>query len=265
MKQLIHSPIINELCYDFITGITTEDRKKFPNSVLNNIATPYKAKRFVNTSSLDEKLLLLTRLGVQFSFIIHNKNPFNTKEIKARYEKYKGMAHDQLASEMAQEKVVVLSDRILINFLNVMSRLSHTDTYLLNMDFHRVGKAMVQWQDRIDMQGEAIEYARLINRLVLNAAIALKTVKHYHLAAEIDQIILMHLYEKQGQYVPRETIYRIFSLFRRTAITAGIKRLFDRVFIERNPEETNQYEYQITSLGKESIMEFHTKILSKAI
>lgn len=269
-KILINSPIINELCFDYLFGITAADRKKFSPKEIRAIKTAKKARRYVSKATLDEKLLTLAKLGVQFSFILHNKNPLDTKEIKQRYEKYKAMSKIKAVAEMTQERFVVLSDRILINFLNVMGSVTHSETYLLNMDFHKVGGTINNWKDynRPNMDGiqESLEYAKIINRYTLNVSKAIQTVKGDYSLADLDLNLLMYLFDKQGSYVPRQALELYFmGIYRKTVFTAAIKRLQEKVFIERNPEWATKYEYQITGLGCSAVMDFHRHNLAQTI
>ncbi len=176
------------------------------------------------------------------------------------------MTKGEFVEEMANEKFVVLTDRILVGFLNIMGNFSHSDSYMLNLDYHKVGYFVNNWKkyDRPDVETvqESLEYAKVINRLSLNMAVEMKSVKGATEIGDLDLILLMYLQDNRGKYISRETIMNTFGmLYRKMVIGAAIKRLFDKVFIERNPMFTQRVEYQITGLGSLTIMEFHTKNL----
>lgn len=268
-KILVNSPIINELTFDYLFTMTPEQRKLFSPKELRFIRTAKRARQFVNSSSMDEKLLLLAKLGVQFSFIIHREK-FPATHIKEWYEKYKEMAAVDFVKEMSDQNLVVLNDRVLVSFLNLMATFSHSDSYLLNLDFHKVGYFINNWKkfEKPNVQSiqESLEYAQVINRFALNITTELKTIKGVTEVRELDITLLMYLYENRNKYVLRETIMNNFcGLYRKTVIGSAIKRLLEKLLIDRNPMYHNRHEYQITALGNTAVMDFHRKNLSLTV
>lgn len=268
-RILVNSPIINELTFDCLFTMTENQRQKFVPKELRAIKTAKKARHYVEKCTLDEKLMLLTKLGVGFSFILHAHNPLAGKELKARYEKYKDMSKDKYLQELSDEKFVVLTDRILVNFINVMGNLTHSDVYLLNLDFHKVGEFIHNWKraDKPDVNSiqQSVEYAKVINRLSLNVAIEVKKIKGVSEIADIDLLILMYLYDK-NQYIRKEIIESHFGgIYKKTLISSAIKRLAEKLLVERNPMYSVYFEYQITALGNTAVMDFHRKNLSQTV
>lgn len=268
-RVIINDPILNELTFDYLFTLSEGQRAKLNAKELRAIRTANRARQFVSRATIDEKLFLLAKLGVQYSFILHANNPIATKEIKELYTKYKEMSKVQVIDDMAANKFVVLTDRVLINFLNIMAHNSHSDTYLLNMDFHKVGQHMNNWKqtERADVDNiqEALDHAKAINRLSLNISIHLKSIKGITQIGDLDFNILMLLYNFKTQYVLREKIESYFGgMYKKTLIAAAIKRLTEKILIERNPA-SKKIEYQITALGNTSVMEFHRKNLSDSV
>jgi hypothetical protein len=268
-KIIINDPIINEVAFDYLYTLSAGQRNKLNAKELRAIKTPGRARRYIESVTLDEKYGLLAKLGCGFSTIFHNGNPLASKEIKALFEKYKTMSKSEKIADMAANKIVVLSDRVLINFLNVLSDLSHSDVYLLNLDFHKVGQYINNWKEEnkpdVDSMQQSLEYARVINKFSLQVSLEMKTIKGVFELNDLDFNILMYLYEYRSQYVTRMRIDDYFSgLYKKTLISAAIKRLAEKVLIERNPT-SNKYEYQITALGNTSVMDFHKKNLAATV
>jgi hypothetical protein len=269
-KILINSPIINELVFDYLYNLTPAQKQKFSLKELRAIKSAKKARAFVDRSTLDEKLLLLAKLGVGFSFILHDTNTLMTKrEIKARYEKYTNMSAVENLQSMSDEKFVVLTDRILINYLNLMGNQTHSDVYMLNLDFHKVGESINAWKKEkpsVNSLRKSLEYAIVINRLLLHSAIEHKKIRGVNESSDIDLMLLMYFYSKQNGYVLRETIKQDFDgYYKMTKIGACLKRLRDELLIDRNPVHVNNEEYQITGLGIDKVMSFLKKIINKSI
>lgn len=268
-KVLVNDPIINEMAFDYLYTVSSNNRKKLNGKELRALRTSTRARQFITRSTLDEKYFLLSKLGAGFTLFIHNGNPLASREIKQLMEKYKDMSKTEIMEDMATNKIVVLSDRTVINFLNILSDLSHSETYMLNMDFHKVGKQMNNWKDvyrpEVDSTLETLEFARIINRFTFNVNMSMKAVKGVFEIVDLDINILMYLYDYRIQYITRETIDRVFAgLYKKTIITAAVKRLVEKALIERNPTK-NKLEYQITALGNTSVMDFHKKNLAATV
>jgi len=269
-KILVNSPIINELVFDHLYNLTPEQKLKFSPKELRAIKTARKARTFVDRSTMDEKLLLLAKLGVHFSFILHDQNDFMTKkEIKERYVKYTEMQTEDHLQQMTNEKFVVLTDRLLINFLNLMGTQTHSDVYMLNLDFHKVGESINTWKkEKASVNGlrQSMEYATVINRVLLHSAIEHKKIRGVNEPADVDLIMLMYLYGKQNGYVPRVTIRQdLEGYYKITQITACLKRLRENLLIDINPVDLRLQEFQITTTGIDKVMSFVKKILNKSV
>ncbi len=268
-KVLINDPIVNEMAFDYMFTVSKGDRQKLNGKELRAIRTARRARQFIESSTLDEKYLMLAKLGAGFTLFIHNGSPMAEREIKQLNEKYKGMSKTEMVEDMAANKIVVLSDRTAINFLNILSDLTHSETYLLNLDFHKVGKAINNWKNiyrpEIESTQETLDYARIINRFSFNVSLAIKAIKGVFQTADIDINILMYFYDLRTQYITRETVDRIFSgLYKKTLISAAMKRLIEKTLIDRNPTKY-KLEYQITALGNTAVMDFHKKNLAATV
>lgn len=268
-RIVINDPVINEMAFDYLFSVSTGKRAKLNGKEIRAIRTATRARKFIERSTIDEKLFLLAKLGAGFTLFIHNGNPMCGKEIKQLMEKYKEMTKTEIVGDMAAHKIVVLSDRTLINFLNILSDTSHSETYLLNIDFNRVGNIVNNWKDiykpNADNTLETLEFAKIINKFTFNVNMSMKSIKGVFEIADLDINILMYFYDLRTQYVTRDTIDRVFAgLYKKTIITAAMKRLFEKVLIERNPTK-NHNEYQITALGNTVVMDFHKKNLSATV
>ncbi len=210
--------------------------------------------------TLDEKLILFAKIGISFSFVVHRSD----WTLKDFYKKYKDLTKAQQLTEAVKDRVVVLSNKTVANFLNMTVSLTHSDGYLLNMDFHRVGHFVNTWKEAIpdaDNICQALDYAKMINKLALVQNMAMKSVRGVTDIGDLDLNVLMHLYDAGARYVTRTTLDNYFGgLYKKTIITAAVKRLVEKSLIERNPT-IRLPEYQITSFGTTAVMSFHTKNL----
>lgn len=267
-RILINSPTINELVFDKLYNMNEQQRLKFTPKELRAFKSSKKARVFVERSTLDEKLLILAKLGIGWAFELFGGASFTPAS--DRYKKYEEMTKLQMVDEAVNENFVVLTDRVAMNYLSVMSDLTHSDVYLLNLDFHKVGSAIMGWKkiwepDTKSLQ-ESIENAAIINRLILNSLLEAKKMRGSSDVADIEFVLLLFLYDNRKEYVPREMIINRFAgLYKKTIITTAIKRMVDKNHSFRNPVYSNIHEYQITSLGISAIMDFHKRNLKMTV
>lgn len=255
-RTLINDQIVNELAFDTLFHLSQPDKKdRLTARELRATKTARTARHFASKMTLDEKAILFAKIGISYSLIIHAQD----WKLKDWYKKMKDATKGQQLQEASNIKLVVVNDRKVISHLNVMANLTHSDTYLLNMDFHRVGHFFNTWKDAVPEASsiaEALDYAKMINRFSLVHNMAMMGV------SAIDLNILMYLYDCGAKYVTRASIDAYFAgLYKKTLISAALKRLVEKVLIERNPASRGP-EYEITAVGTRSVMEFHTKNLN---
>lgn len=260
-KILINDQIINELAFDVLFHLSQPDKKSLLSpGELRATRTAKKAIHYANQMSIDEKLILFAKIGISYSLVIHNKG----WKLKDWIKKTKDLTNAQKMTEAAKIKLVVVSNKDIINNLSVMANLTHSDTFLLNMDFHRVGHFVNAWKDRKPNEGslqDSLEDSKIINKLALVTSLAIKAIRGNTEIGDLDINILMFLYDNRKNYVTREVIDGFLgSQYRKQIITAAVQRLVEKELIERNPTITKP-EYQITGTGIRSVMDFHSKNL----
>lgn len=259
-RVLVDDKILNELAFDAIFHLSQPDKRdKLTAQELRAAKTANTAKHYASQMTLDEKLILFAKIGISFSFVIH-KTEWTLKDW---YAKYKKLTKAQQLTEASKDKLVIVNDKIIAQFLGLMTKTTHSDGYLLNMDFHRVGNFINTWKDVApdsDNLAEGTDHAKMINKLIFSALLAVKSIRGVTDIGDLDLNILMYLYDAD-RYVTREEIDRKFGgIYKRTVITAAIRRLQEKSLIERNPT-VRLPEYQITSFGTTAVMEFHSKNL----
>lgn len=259
-KTLINDDILNEMAFDVLFHLSQPDKRdRLTATELRATKNAKLAKHYASRMSLDEKLILFAKIGIPFSFVIH---PTGWK-LKEWYEKYSVMTKAQQLAEASKEKLVVINDKIIANFLGLMTKTTHSDGYLLNMDFHRVGHFVNTWKDAkpdTNNLAEGSDHAKMINKLVMVTNLAMKAIKGVTDIGDLDLNILMHLYDAD-RYVTRKALDSYFTgTYKIAVVTAAIKRLGEKSLIEKNPTVRHP-EYQLTSFGITAVLNFHSKNL----
>lgn len=260
-RTIINNAAVNELTFDVLFHLSQPDKSHLLTAKeLRATKSAKTARQFASKMSLDERAILFAKIGISYSLIIHATD-WNRKEW---YKKVKDLTKGQQLTEASNIKLVVVNDRKVTNFLNLMANITHSDGYLLNMDFHRVGHFVNTWKDAIpdaDNLAEAADYAKMINKLCLVNNLAMKNVRGETDMGDLDLNLLMYLCDCGHRYVSRGAIDGYFGgIYKKTLITASVKRLVEKTLIERNPA-VRQPEYEITSFGSRAVMNFHSKNL----
>ena len=145
-KTLIPDPIINELAFDALFHLSQPDKLNLLTAKeIRAAKSASKAKHYATQMTLDEKLILFAKVGISYTLVIHAKD-WRRKEW---YAKVKDLTKGQQLTDASNIKLVMVSDRKVVDFLNMTSNLTHSDGYLLNMDFHRVGYFVNTWKDAV--------------------------------------------------------------------------------------------------------------------
>lgn len=260
-KTLIGDKVINELAFDTLFHLSQPDKVHLLSSPeLRATKTARAARTFANGMTMDEKMMLFAKIGISYSVVIHNTD----WKLKKFFEKYKELTKGQKLADASKTKLIVCNDRVVADFLNMMASITHSDGYILNMDFHRVGHFFNTWKDAApdaDNIAEALDYAKMINKFALVQNMAMKSIRGVTDIGDLDLNILMYLYDAGAKYVTRTILDNYFgAIYKKTLITAAVKRLVEKALIERNPT-VRLPEYEITAAGTKSVMDFHTRNL----
>lgn len=267
-KTLIHDFQLNEFLYDVIYHSTDKEKAKLTQRQLRAIETEKRAKNFITRATLDEKLIMLEKMGVQYSVWIHKVKTLYPAQVKKLYKKHKAELSEETISDLLESGLYIVTDRQVASFANLLGNGCHSENYLLNRDFYKIGDHIDEWEDTPHPTNENVregmQHLKRINKLMLYTSMAIKNAKGFTQIGDLDFHILMYLFNKVDMYVPRETLNQYFRAnYRMTVISAALKRMVLSAHVEKNPK--NNSSYMISSLGINTVLGLMTKIVNDTL
>lgn len=262
-RVLINTPILNEFVFDLVFNASETDKQSFTLRQRRQTATPKKTKAFATNSTIDQKLMLLSKLGVGYNIVFGKPKDISRRAIKELYKKMEGKSSDVITENLLSEGICVINDRTVTLFMNMLGNMCDTETYMINRDFHKVAYHVRDWKDFDHPTNEDLtetkESVYVISKMILNFAMMKKEFSGVGQLGEIDLCILNFLFSKRNACVKKTVIIDYFlGVYKKTIVNASLSRLFRSSKIDRSP--TDPDDYSITSLGIESIMRVLKKI-----
>lgn len=254
---------MNEYVFDCIEKASNEDKNKLSAKHLRSIKTPKSVYRFVNESSLDEKMMVLSKLGYSFEMVLKPSKLYGGKELKTMVKKYKDDERLSALDSTINLEIFATDDKYAIRFLNLLANTCHSESYFLNRNYHKIAKRLNAINGISKNENDNIEetemYVAAINKFTLSALLHMKEFKGKTQVGDLDFLILLFLFHHQNKYVKRETIFRQFEgYYRPILVTTALKRVTNTFHAERYINGAH-VEYLITSLGIDAVMQFHAK------
>lgn len=267
-KTLINDPLISEFLFDVIWAATQKDKAKLSERQLRNITTVKRAKRYSSYTTLDEKLIMLSKLGVSFALTVFRTKTHSPKQLKELFEKYKANLDEDAVTDVLKSGLALTTDREIQCFSNLLGALCHSDTYMLNRDFYKAGLHAQRWKDTPHPTTENVREAmadfEVVNKMFLKFSLFLKHIKGVTNIGDVDFNILMFLFTKRNTYAHRKEIDIYFKPnYKPALIAAALKRLLENVLIEKSPMTLLRDSYMITGTGIEEIMTAHKRTLNE--
>jgi len=267
-KVILQDPFLSEYVFDCISNATVDRKKRLSEPMLRKIKTAKAAKRFSIQSTIDEKLELLARLGYYYSFVIA-KEAGKRKQIKDALNDFKNDNTVSALDNLMKQEHFATNNKQVMFLLNMMAAVCHSENYLLNRDFHKLGNVINNWKDITHPTVENIQATKdnvkVLIKYSLNLALGTHYLKSQTQNADIDFNILMYLYQYRNTYTPGETIRKYFTiLYKKTIVSAALKRLTEKAFLEKPPiGEANRF--QITSAGENEVFDWINKRISETL
>lgn len=266
-KILINDFLLNEFVFDVISNSDTKDKARLSERQIRAIKTAKTTKHFVSKSTIDEKLILLSKLGCSYALMVNRVKHLYPAQMKKLYKKHKGELTEETITDILSSGLFIVTDRQVSMFFNLMGNGCHSDNYMLNRDFYRIGKNISKFRDAPNPTSEnlreGLEHADLIVKMLLNSAMSSKEMKGLTEIGDLDFNILLYLFRNKKEYVSRESINQYFRVhYKATIIGAAVKRLALSAHIENAPIG---YAYMITSLGINTVFSYMRKVMTDTL
>lgn len=270
-------PKHNEWLYDVLVNLTHEQKERLNHRELKSIKTKSQIKKFAATGNLEKKLILLTKVGIEWSMLFYFPTKFTTGLIKEAFRQYSmsGKAVE-LTERMLETKTFVLSSRNVAIALSMMSMNCHSDVWIPNMEFLRVRKITNQMvanisrgmsdKNMVKEFNSGYDGVKVIARIV-NQAMTVDNFLSSVLGLQpLDMLILNMVFHTPYNYVSVDYIKaELKSTYKPQSI--GLRCVYlwkQRGMLEKMPASENVAKYRITQEGILTVGQVANYIVNRA-
>jgi len=262
-RDVVVNPFVSEFLYDAIVNSTVEQRRFLNGKYLKVGRSKRKARAFSVNSTLEEKALMLTKLGISFAWVF-NIEKSKLKQLQEDAGEYTNV---QLADKMLQEKYFVITDKQLMLFCNLMASNSHSETWLLNRDFVQASYRIKEWRQNygnvpLADSKDSIVAARDMAKIMMNTIMFSKYAEGILDISEPEIAILLYLLSKEREYIPDTELRVTFNgIYRNFKLVRCINTLLKGQLIEKGLGAMLR-QYRLTSWGIDTAMKFQKRVFS---
>lgn len=264
--DVIRNPFLNDLMYDLCYNMPDDTKKKLSVYYRKILASPIRTKNFCEFSNMDTKLKFFHDIGMQNAITIF---PDKAKNGVALYDLMKKYETDRLASatkDHSAMSVFVTTDKETSFFLGLMAQTIHSSSYVLNLDYNKVGYHFRKWGTKLDTDDhkeltECVESAGLIAQTMLETSLCLNNSKVLFNVNPSDVQLLFYMYKHRHLYLKIERIHDVFiGMLPKRLITSSFKRMFLNGYVRKH-SDYKILQYTITGLGIDLVNQFIQRVL----
>lgn len=267
-SQIIRNPALNEYVFTLLFELTPEQKKKLSRPFLKIAMSEIRSKNFSENSTLDEKVRLLTELGVGFSLVFMQDDLQSMNQLKIILKKYEEQRVASASKQLADVGIFVSSDKQVKHFLGLMADTISHRSYFLNLEYNRVGFHIEGWtkerggNEKKEFE-DTVRNSELIVKTFLNTIMNLQMVDSIVGVNEHQMKVLLYLYGYRHTYISKERMDDYFdgNMQKRT-VTSSLKRLYLNNFIKKG-WDISKKEYTITGTGIEIVNTFVQRVLKQ--
>lgn len=260
-KDVLIIPAVSEYLYDCLTRATYEQKKNLKLKYAKAVKNSKTAKTFAATSSWEDKAIVLSKLGIEFSFVFN----LNKTRLMELYRDKNDLKPGELADYLLREKIMVVTDKQVLHFLNLLASNAHSEVWMMNRDFLKAGYNITDWKKEYfntnleEIKGgsrSARDVAKLMSATMLYAKFAPTLLG----IQDVSVAVLLYIFSKDKEFI-RESEIRLYfnGVYRNFKLGKSINDLLKTKFIEHG-HLTKTKEYRITSYGTEAALRFQKKI-----
>lgn len=258
-RDVLLNPVVSEYLYDCMVNATNEQKSNLKLKYLKAIKNSKTAKVFSAKSTMEEKAILLAKLGIRFSWVFNLSKQRLNELVKGKEKPSK------LADIMLSEKVMIVTDKQVLQYLNLMAANCHSEVYMMNRDFLKVGYTLTDWKKdhyntNLQEVKDSFKATKDMCKLMVGAMINSKLSVTMFGIPETAFTILLFMYSKDKEFLTESEIKLQFNgIYRNFKIGKSTNELLRASYIEKS-FLTSAKEYRVTSMGAEAVLRFEKKI-----
>lgn len=264
-SNTINDPFLNQFVYDCLWLATKEQRQNLKGKEIRPLKSSKIARNFAANSNLEEKIALLSRLGISFFF------GFGTMDNQVLTDLHKKYKEDKLipaVKELIDRRVFVVTSKEVMMYMGLMASNVHSDSYVMNRNYLKMGYHINHWKkDEIspvdDAVNDSMTAAREISKIMIHSILLSNYGDEFGGLNEVGICILLFLFSKKGFDCPEIDIKNLIEpLYNPQKTTLSIKKCIDNKFIMKSLKNIKKPAYRITDLGVQAAMKFQARVLN---
>lgn len=269
MYHITH-PDLNEFFFNAMRLATKEELQRLNITERTYFKNEKAIRRFADNESLDKKLLMLTRLGYQYTLFI---KPIKAaiqpllEKISVQYTEV--TTRKQLVEYMAQNKIFALASKEMMVISQMAAQNSHSDIYMMDYRYVQLRdriRKWVEWGVDSDRMHEAKMATNDLSKVVLSALIG---INRTHVIAGITPMqlkALLALYPYRNTYVTGAKVAHMLHESNRTrGIFKVLNILAELDYISKasmREINSNVLQYTILDKGVEAVHDYFKWMLN---
>ncbi len=261
-KPLLINPVLNQYVYDCLLTATHHERLNLNGKYLRAAKNSKTARTFVANCTDEEKAILLSKLGKSFAWVIN----IDKKGVQQLMEE-NVFGQSEMVERAIKERFIAISDKQILQYINLMAANTHSETWMLNREFLALGFRVKEWRKQYNNTTVTeVKAASLITKdycknIIFTLLMGDKTeeISGVH---RYSFLILVYMCSRQSEFISLSDIKLFFSKIHKNFKTVrGITQLLEVKYIEKS-YLTKDVEYRVTGLGVDAIMRFQKRILN---
>lgn len=265
--KIFSDPVLTEITYSVLRSIENKDKVRLKGRHLMAAKNESTAKFFATNSSLEDKLLLFSAMGMTYFLVIANSPALTIRNLSEILDKYK--TDDKLSTirEFAKLNIYISSNKQFLHLLGLMEQSINHPSYILNLEYNRIGYHLKKWSTSAksvyDMPiRESIQNADLIVKTMLNSVLTLESSQGIFGISPLEMKILLYLYPFRNIYVSIDKLWNYFLAdMGKNRVSNNIKRLMEAQYVQKSALSEDR-EYTITGLGISVVNSFVQKVFN---
>lgn len=240
MAHSIVDPFFNEFVFDCIVRAPGEARARLPYDLYKWAQTAAKAKQFSDSARLEVKLRMLTELGYAFALWVAPPEGLNYHTLLQTAEEYRDNRRADSIKKHLEGKNFVFTDREMMTMLVMMAQNCHSETYLINRDYHHLSNQVLEASrlelNTVEAARPALGDYKLLLKFVLSLLLNPEHVSGSTGFKPLELGVMIYLFLHRNAYAEQSALLdALGSQFKRAAILSALVRLRRGAYIDRCP------------------------------
>lgn len=252
--------------FDVMDNISAEQKSQLDSSELKQLANPRQMKKFAENVNLEDQLIFLSKIGIDFALVTFATGTEIEKGIREKVLDPETYAQKRLETlkKLREGKMFVVSNTNVLHAFHMAAMNTHHKAYLFNARFDALikhGKDDREVKSFMDKTDDLKHQVDTISMLTIGALAVIQKSESIFGVTTAQMEILLTLYPYRNDFVSRETIVEMLgNKYNRIGVSRVCATLVDSNYLMRQNATHNKrpffYNFTITRQGVDVVMKY---------